>query len=160
MRIWQSLLLCVSMVVPGAVACGQELEQFRLKTGEEPIQAKPLSWDFQAGVLKVELANGTTRDVATNELHPADIRLVERLLSKQLLAGRKGESITGSDFRKPGSVANIGTSAANGQADRVHGVRWFDNESQARKIATGKDGSQDDKPLVWFRVLGDMTGFM
>ena len=36
----------------------------------------------------------------------------------------------------------------------MYGVQWYDMED-ASQLA-----SADDKPMMWFRVLGDLDGFM
>jgi|GEM_PF-4664434 len=153
MRYLHFILPVMFCLISGGVAGAQELEQFRLKSGEDPIQAKPLSWDFQTGSLMLELADGTSREVPASELHSADMRLVEKIMTKQMLAGRRGEPVSGVTSKTLGSDRSA-------SVDRIHGVRWLADENVARKIASGGEGPNDDRPLVWFRVLGDMTGFM
>ncbi len=156
MRCFKLVCLSLTGVLLAAVAAGQELEKFRLKSGGDPVEARPVSWDFQNGQLTLMKADGTVMEVAAADLHASDMRLVERILKKQFLAGRKGQSITPDADPAGNSVDN----RSGGDVGRLHGVRWFDNESDAQKVASGSDGSQDERPLVWFRVLGDMTGFM
>lgn len=43
---------------------------------------------------------------------------------------------------------------------RIAGLDWYEDLNDARSLARGGIGSTDDKPILCFRVLGDMEGFM
>ncbi len=43
---------------------------------------------------------------------------------------------------------------------RIAGLDWYDDPDDARKLARGGAGPADDKPILCFRVLGDLEGFM
>ncbi len=42
----------------------------------------------------------------------------------------------------------------------VQGIKWFEGLAQAKRTAAGEPTSRDDKPIMCFRVLGDLEGFM
>ena len=46
------------------------------------------------------------------------------------------------------------------KATEVSGIRWVNSLNDATEIATGSEDSADDKPIMCFRVLGDVAGFM
>jgi hypothetical protein len=147
-----SVLLWLAGLLAGTTTYGQELDKFRLNSGGDPLEARLVAWDFQTGTLTLEQADGSSMKIPATDLHASDMRLVERILKKQFLVAKKGESI--SSGSKPAKTE------MSGKVDRIHGVKWFDNESDARLVARGGDGNQDDRPMIWFRVLGAMTGFM
>lgn len=41
----------------------------------------------------------------------------------------------------------------------IAGINWFSNLEDAQAAAAGKD-NYDDKPIMCFRALGDLSGFM
>jgi len=42
----------------------------------------------------------------------------------------------------------------------VRGVTWFTRFKDASNAAVGSDTTADDKPIMCFRALGELTGFM
>lgn len=42
----------------------------------------------------------------------------------------------------------------------IAGVQWFANIKAAQLKAMGSDAGTDDKPIMCFRALGDLSGFM
>lgn len=159
MRILISMLTATLWFMTAADLSAQEMEIFRLKNGGEAIEARPINWDFERGTLTLEKADGTTLDVAANELHSADGRLVERILHKQILAGQKSPPTGNANDRTSSSRRSSGNNRNNG-VDVLHGVKWYSDGTLARQAAYGRQGIDDDKPVVWFRVLGDLTGLM
>lgn len=153
MRIHHLLGLALLALLPREAACCQELEQFRLRNEPLPLSARVLSWDFQRSTLTLELADGSTRVVPAADLHLSDRRIVERTLKRQLLDGRNA-----GDARAVPAASDPGRLPPD--TTRIGGVPWIAGPGEALKTAAGRDGIEDDKPLVWFRVLGDLNGFL
>lgn len=42
----------------------------------------------------------------------------------------------------------------------IAGIDWFSDLNHAQKEAAGSDKSTDDKPIMCFRALGELSGFM
>lgn len=45
-------------------------------------------------------------------------------------------------------------------AAEISGIRWFADLRDARAVAAGEKKLADDKPIMCFRALGDLSGFM
>lgn len=43
---------------------------------------------------------------------------------------------------------------------KVAGIPWVNDLDDAKRLAAGSPSREDDKPILCFRVLGDLTGFM
>ena len=43
---------------------------------------------------------------------------------------------------------------------QIAGVDWFEDVRDAKQAAAGKATPDDDKPIMCFRVLGELNGFM
>lgn len=46
------------------------------------------------------------------------------------------------------------------QSAEIAGIQWLENLKDAQRMAAGSDQSTDDKPIMCFRALGDLAGFM
>lgn len=42
----------------------------------------------------------------------------------------------------------------------ISGIEWFADLKDAQAIAAGSNRTADDKPIMCFRALGDLSGFM
>ena len=58
------------------------------------------------------------------------------------------------------SCNSILAEQTNQQPLRIAGLDWYEDLKDAQLIADGRNGPADDKPIMCFRVLGDMEGFM
>jgi len=47
-----------------------------------------------------------------------------------------------------------------GRPIRIAGLDWYEDLKDARLLARGRPDPADDKPILCFRVLGDLEGFM
>lgn len=157
------LSLLTMMLVGFALPLGSAAQltgEFRLTGDGKPIEAELVGWDFATGMLTLQLSDGATRRIPASDLHAADTRLLERLFRKQMVTIRKGEFSPGTggviENGAPLSTAPLTSDATR----RVAGVQWKTDATDAFAQAQGRDGVADDKPVVWFRVLGDLTGFM
>lgn len=46
------------------------------------------------------------------------------------------------------------------QSTEIKGVTWFTSFKDAKAAAAGSEKPSDDKPIMCFRALGELTGFM
>lgn len=105
-------------------------------TGTHRIKARLMNADSAAKSVQLKLDSGQTVDLPIRRLSAADRRYVNSLVA----SSTKNSG--------PANVANIA------------GINWIENLNDARRIAAAGRSPKDDKPVMCFRALGDLTGFM
>ena len=118
---------------------GQERERIWTSADRSTkIKATLSQYDPETGVVQLILSDGTTRSISREVISFSD---------RQYLRGylQRGKSIgSGSS---PATFPFIG-------------IQWVPELSQALQLAGGKKGNADDRPVMCFRVLGDLRGHM
>ena len=108
-------------------------------TGTFNVRAVLVNVDDQAVALR--LPDGDTITVPVRRLSIGDQQYVNSWSDRA-----KPESVTPESV-KPESV-------------KLAGVNWFADLDDAKQAARGSQGTSDDKPIMCFRVLGELGGFM
>jgi hypothetical protein len=111
----------------------------------------------RTATLKTE--DGKTLEIAIDKLSKSD----RIYLARQLQIARKKDTVE----QKPQPVQiaaeqpaqrvkekQVVPELANVRAEQLYGVDWYPNDS-AKQLAAA-----EEKPILWFRVLGDLSGFM
>jgi hypothetical protein len=117
---------------------------------------------FDADERKVELRtrDGATQFLAQRDMAQADQNYVRVWLRNQRKASAKDKP----QDESPAADSERSPSRAEASRDRgperLFGLRWYRNMDDAKIAAAGDRGTTDDKPILWFRVLGDPAGFM
>mgnify|MGYP005842042787 CR=1 FL=1 len=47
-----------------------------------------------------------------------------------------------------------------GESVQLHGIKWQPKTEEALTLAAGRPGPTDDRPVMWFRVLGQLDDGM
>lgn len=148
------LVMASAMSMAVAIASADDYLKFKRKQDGQPLEARVVAYDFADQQVTLVARDGAEQKVAISELSDSDKRLIVKALERQLFQRSK---------RDPGGNATTaeGTAAIprRGQAaaDSVH---WHADLNQALEIARGGESDGDDRPLIWFRVLGDLRGLM
>jgi hypothetical protein len=142
----------------GSVAFDNETRCWRDTSGEYEFNAALIRYHNRQVTLRAE--DGKTIDVPLDNLSTPD----RVYLARQRRLARKRSSIRGDelpDRRDLASLNNPADAAApvtkqnrGGPPEQLFGVDWYSMDT-AQEIA-----QSENKPVMWFRVLGDLSGFM
>lgn len=153
-----SFLLSVAVLALGLTpfASADELLRLRLRDGSGPVEVRLIAWDFRNQRLTVELADGSRRELGPADLHDSDRRAVDKLLNRQLSGRDPGNPPAPPNAADPAYLTGSDTT----RDVELHGVHWLADRDEALRLALGKEAADDDRPVLWFRVLGNLSGFM
>ena len=142
-----------------AISCGplaaQEngLRQWTSRDGTETAFARLSEYDSATRVVTLVDQSGALRDVKLERLALADQRFVQRFERNQDQPdGRIGDSMV----RK---TSNSRPANRKRPTVDLYGIQWQRDFETAMATADGRAES-DRQPIMWFRVLGDLDGFM
>ncbi len=105
-------------------------------TGTFRVNAKLVDFDPDAGSVRLKLGTGKTVDLPMRRLSAADQNYV------------KSRAPLSADANRIPRVQN------------VSGIDWIQTREGASRAALGRESVNDDKPIMCFRALGDLNGFM
>lgn len=135
--------LGITLVVICSVGNAAERPRTWRVTGEEPyIKATLVAVDDQAETVTIALADGGELEVATDNLSLTDRRYVAR-------AQRRMANQT------PTTTRNVSSHPRPNK-----GILWHSTLASASKEATGSARPNSERPILCFRVLGELDGFM
>ena len=128
--------------------------QWTDSTGEHSTTAMLVSYENRRVTLKTDSGRSVTLSV--DRLSDTDrvylgrrIRLARSRVAREAKAGVLAEQTTSVQprprFREPSSGED---------SVQMYGVDWYESE-EASRLAMA-----ENKPIMWFRVLGDLSGFM
>lgn len=105
-------------------------------TGTFRVNAKLVDFDPDSRTVRLKLGTGKTVDLPMRRLSPADQNYV------------KSRATLSAGASKIPRVQNIA------------GIDWIQTREGASLAALGRESVNDDKPIMCFRALGDLNGFM
>ena len=159
-----------------ASAQEQEARVWKSKDGKHVLEAKFVSFDEATNLVKLESMYGETFEIALNQLRSSDRKYVAKFQSQSKTTAkttanpfRKSKTSPNSNARpnkpKPKSATTRTPDANRKKNDNknsrnLYGITWTGPLQNALKLAKGKQTSKDDRPIMWFRVLGQLEGFM
>jgi hypothetical protein len=140
---WLTSGLGIAMVVICSVGNAAERPRTWRVTGEQPhIKATLVAVDDQADTVTIALADGGELEFATGDLSLTDRRYVAR--AQRRMAAQK-PTTTGND-------------SSHSRPNK--GILWHSKFASASKEATGNTQPNSARPILCFRVLGELDGFM
>lgn len=105
-------------------------------TGTFRVTAKLVDFDPDTRTVRLKDGNGKTVDLPMRRLSTADQNYVN------------SQAALSADANKLPRVQNIA------------GIKWIQSREDASRAALGRASVNDDKPIMCFRALGDLNGFM
>lgn len=170
---WMILLMAVWLIGPQPVLAQLDDEVIKF-TKTQPRAWSDLSEKHQMqGTLvarnmvtkriKLERADQSTIEVELDKLRDSDRNYVARQTAKlKRLEQRPKTKVddTASDknpFTETDSQKRLADST---KPQRSSGIDWHTDPIQAARVARGSEPTSDDRPIIWFRVLGDLEGYM
>ena len=138
-----------------------QVRQWSSRESKETVEASFQSYDPETRQVSLQLPAGDVLVVQLRQLSRADQRYVTKVAKKKLheLESTSDETAVDSE-PKPRAKAqrNIRKTSANTRT--AFGIVWTPDISSALKSAAGGETTDDDRPVMWLRVLGDLNGFM
>ena len=129
--------------------------RWRDKSGHHEVLAKLVSYhDRKVTLLRHD---GQSIDVPLDQLSAPDIAYVSRQRRVARAQQHRPESKSVSSGETKRGLASPSTShrkIRGAASERLFGVDWFNSDAA---LAAAQ---QEQKPILWFRVLGDLSGFM
>lgn len=128
-------LLIAGLHVPVLLAGAKQppLRKWVDNTGTFSVRASLVDVDSEAQSLRLRLESGEVVELPMRRLSEKDREYLATVTQEEPPAGTTRE---------------------------VSGIHWFTDLADARRAAAGKAAPQDDKPIMCFRVLGNLSGFM
>ncbi len=133
----------------------QPMRQWSNQDRSQTIEARFQSYDPKSRKLTLQLSNGDAITVDLMQLSPGDRRHVVKLNRDQVESPRNVENEDAKS--SPEHSAKPDPSITEHQA---FGIHWTPGLEAALQKATGNESSRDERPVMWLRVLGDLSGFM
>ncbi|MGI9515885.1 MAG: hypothetical protein ACR2NP_02465 [Pirellulaceae bacterium] len=155
-----SLVMAIGVLLtaPGLTNAWQD--QTNLRTWNVPdgqsLDAELVSFDQESGEVTLRGEDGELIEMQATDLHISDRRYLDRQMARQ---NRRQRQRASSDPIDRALAGNAG-SRTDRSALHLYGIDWHRNPASAARAASGKETVSDDKPVIWFRVLGDLSGFM
>ncbi len=140
----RSIVLSLGLaVLTTYIRADEPLRKWTDKSGEYEVEAKLVSISSDGNTVSIELRDHQTVDVAIERLSSDDRRylLRKRLQSRRVAADRRRQQLPQS------------------RTVNLYGINWHQTlESALAAVQPSKVGR--DRPIMCFRVLGDLAGFM
>ena len=130
-------------------------------SNQNQITARLLSRNTQDNKVSLECGDGMIIEVLLSDLPISDRKYIARKTSQAKRAAHRLKS------QRPSGDTDLGVDASQnaqpsrkpdgkvGKPRRVNKIDWHRSPQTARTAATA-----DDRPIIWFRVLGDLEGYM
>ncbi len=127
----------------------------------QPLEARVEQYDLGEQTVTLTARDGREIVVAVADLSAQDKRLIAKALERQLFQKPKAKQEARPEAKpadRPAPLDQAGVKQPRGANKGP--VVWHNNLKQATTQALGNETVQDDRPIVWFRVLGDLRGLM
>jgi hypothetical protein len=144
------------------LASSQETERvWTSADGREKIRAVLIDYQPRERLATLRLTNGKTIDLSTRKLSAKDRHHLRSFLTNKNdeAANLTPTATTASEAIKK-SESRSQRSPRAGRMQKLYGIDWVTDIPAALAQAEGSESANDDRPVMWFRVLGDLSGFM
>ena len=150
---WAAAQLSSTEVNAAEVNAGQfkssRVREWTDKSGAHSLEAVLVG--YQDGTVRLRKQDGSQISVGLDQLSTADQGFVRRERRRSMASRHRQRSVA-RPVANPSPVANPNRAASR----RMVGIDWCDSSEAAISVAQ----ATNDKPVMWFRVLGDLDGFM
>ena len=135
----------------------------------QSIEASLVSFRDDHHVATLKQPDGTVIEVPLKSLSREDQRYIKTWLRQQRNTDSEPKTNAGHDDSKAADSQSKNNTrwAAQGKSIRasektrkLYGISWHKSGEPALASSKGDASTQDDRPIMWFRVLGDLEGFM
>lgn len=177
---WRPIIMAAIAVSCMAIHCefasSQETEKIEFSernwtdsSGQHSVRG--ILFSCENGIVTLKKADGKFVEIDRKQLSASDQRYVANHLRRARAAERDAilKAKQGSTAAKKSNVDSGAATDAHRdtekrtevikglpQPKKMFGVNWYKTAQEASQVAN----ANDDKPIVWFRVLGDLAGHM
>ncbi|MBL8892019.1 MAG: hypothetical protein JNL67_18735 [Planctomycetaceae bacterium] len=162
------LLICIFILPAVSVVAQDGFLKFKQIQGHA-LEARVTRYDLDNQIVTLTNREGQEIQVDVADLSAVDKRLVVKAVERQLFQKSKarakdipeaGNPEAGNPVANHPGVGNPAGAVAPRLDNRRQPLVWSSSLKQATAKAIGTDALGDDRPIVWFRVLGDLRGLM
>ena len=138
-----------------------QVRQWSSREGNETVEASFQSYDPKTRQVSLQLPAGDLLVVHLKQLSRPDQRYVTKV-AKKGLHDLSSDSNDAAEVSKAKVRVNRQKNGRKTSADTrtAFGIDWTPDIQTALKRAAGRETPEDDRPVMWLRVLGDLGGFM
>lgn len=150
------ITLILAFSLPIKTFSQDQLRRWSSRNGDEAVEASFRSFDPKTKSVSLQLENGESLQVSLKHLSRADQRYISNIYRN------KAQSPLATADENPASVKHRSKVKRyqSAKAMKAFGIDWTPGIQSALQIATAGESDQDDQPVMWLRVLGDLKGFM
>ena len=150
------LALILASLVTFQAQAQSEMRSWVSRDKSETVEASFQSYDPKSKQVSIQLLDGEVLEVNLRQLSRADQRYVTNVARNQPL--QRVETLDEKPRREKKTRRNKPGSSAG--TKKAFGIHWTPGIQAALENASGSESSEDDRPVMWMRVLGDLDGFM
>lgn len=149
--------ICCCQISLSAAAEGDQplVRTWTDRTGVYTIDASLV--DCQDGTARLQRTDGMEISVELKLLHATDRSYVRDEMRQRTRAQRLAKSQATPVTRVSRDVGTASSIDSDSDSERLYGIDWYPTTESALTVASS---GSDAKPVYWFRVLGDLNGFM
>lgn len=143
----------LGILLSGSIAWSQNdsSRTWTSRDGTAQVRATLVQFDRDSGLVRLRDAQGQQRDLSLQQLSLRD----QRFLKRQL------ESAPAADPEElDASQPTRSAQPAPGQKRRLYGIDWQPSLEEGLEVARSLEDGSSSRPVMWFRVLGELDGLM
>ncbi len=164
-------VISIAVSLSSTIHAEDDYLKLKMKNRGQALEAKVVRYDFNSLSFDLVDRSGTELTIEISEFADSDKRILVRALEKQLFskaaskkaAEKKSDKEASTNDSLENQDVNPGrnkSKTASPKALTASGVRWHEKFDDAASEATEKSPTGGERPVLWFRVLGDLKGFM
>jgi hypothetical protein len=150
LRTLLTVFVVLMLTTSGVAARPEPIRQWTDDTGTFQVKATLAEISESGETVKLRLEDGKFATVPLDRLSESDRRYVTSR------SRRKNSASATPASDQPSAISKHKTAPTT----RLFGIDWHPSVDQAREAARGTSSPSDDRPVMCFRVLGDLNGFM
>ena len=171
------LILTLLLASNAVIAAYQEAESTRTwtdRSGQHTVEARLVAYDATTRQVRLQQSDGTVIDLYTTDLSRPDRQLLAQIAARERKStppaepagvANSADSLDGNfePVTQPDAIDRAldeKTQTVDQPSRRLYGIDWHGSPDAAGLQARGNQSLDDDRPIIWFRVLGDLSGFM
>jgi hypothetical protein len=156
-------LICTLSVL-ASPAHSQQLRRWYSNDHQQYVDGSFESYERHSKQVMLRDENGKSISIPLNGLCASDRRLALRLAKTAAALADDNTDDSAVGNRLPDLTRRIKHERKRKDAgmptQNLFGIRWTKGIENALVEAHGKEGGEDDRPVFWLRVLGQLDGFM
>ena len=151
-----ALAVCLSERVDGQ---DRDSRQWISRDGLQRVRATLVQFDPATGRVTLRDAQGQERDLALQQLSLRDQKFLRRNAESKT-SNSDLDSDPKPETAAAESAAPKSAQPAPGKTRRLYGVDWQPSVETGLEVARNMEEDGSGRPVMWFRVLGDLDGLM